>query len=199
MKHEKLLPSLRLNLLCISVVYIAIGAVLLIFPQISLDTLCAALGVAAIILGAVSAAVYFIRCCYLNPDHYGFAGGIAAIVFGLFAVIRTADFSKAFAQILALCMIADCIIKLQFSMDLLRLCNKLWWGLLAVSCIMAALAFLTLIEPFPSPGSNAIFTYSVLIADGIINILAAALLAYALKKYQQFPVSSSEDKPSDDD
>ena len=199
MKHEKLMPSLRLNLLCISVVYIAIGAVLLIFPQISLHTLCSALGVAAIILGAVSAAIYFIRQCYRNPDHYGFAGGIAAIVFGLFAVIRTADFSKGFAQILALCMIADCIVKLQFSMDLLRLKNKLWWGLLAIACIMAALAFLTLIAPFSTPESNDIFTYSVLIADGVINILATALLTHALKKYQQLSIRPEDDAASDED
>lgn len=188
----KALPNLRTNLLCLSVIYIAIGVVLLVFPQISLAMLCGAIGAAAIIFGVVNVAVYFIRKGFLNPNQLGFSIGVAALLFGLFAVLRTDDFKLGFAQILALCMIADSIVKLQFSMDLLRLQNKLWWVSLALACVTAGLSMAILLVPFSNGAVKDTYTYIVLIADGVVNILTTAYLSFALKRFAK-PVAAPEE------
>lgn len=182
---KNLLSNLRINLLCLSVVYIAIGAVLLIFPQVSIESLCGALGVAAIILGVISAAIYFIRKSFREPNRYGFSIGIACILFGLFAVIRSEELAVAFTQVLAICMIADSVLKLQFSMDLFRLNAKLWWVVLAVAAIMAGLTLTALLDPFGDPQTKNVFTYSILVADGVVNILTVAFLSYYLRRMQK--------------
>ena len=100
-------PSMRKGLLLLSVGYIAMGLVFLIFPNLELVDICYALGMILMVLGAVQIAWYLIRKMYLQPENFGFSAGIAQVLLGLFAVLKAADFAFGFAQVLAICMIAD--------------------------------------------------------------------------------------------
>ncbi|MCI8406631.1 MAG: hypothetical protein HFE43_06475 [Oscillospiraceae bacterium] len=178
------LPSLRGALLCLAACYVVIGAVLLIFPGMSLVDICYGIGIAAMILGLVSVAFYFIRKGYLS-ESLGFSGGVALTILGLYAVLQTERFSAAFTQVLAACMIADGIVKLQFSMDLLRLKGKLWWCVLAGALVGVGLAVAILLYDFPDADSKNVYTYVVLIADGVLNALSVALLAWERRQHKR--------------
>lgn len=184
MKHwERNSPNLRGTLLCMAACYIVIGAVLLLFPQMSLVSICSGIGIAAIILGLISVAVYFIRQGYLAENNIGFAGGMATALMGLYAVLQTDRFAVAFTQVLAFCMIADGIVKLQFSMDLLRLKGRLWWLLLLAALAGTGLAMAILLYPFESVEAKNFYTYIVLITDGVLNAAAVFWLSWQRKRF----------------
>lgn len=198
MKYDS--PNLRGLLLCISACYIAIGAVLLAFPGVSLITVCEGIGIGAIILGIVAVAVYFIRQGFRSENNVGFSVGMAAAILGLYAVLRTEEFSRAFTQVLAFCVIADGILKLQFSMDLLRLKGKLWWLLLLLSLAVSGAAMALLLYPFSSAGEKNFYTYIVLIVDGALNALSVFWLSRrrgSFMKAEAAALESGEDKSGD--
>ena len=180
-KTEKSM-NIRVWLLCASACYIIAGIVLLIFPAMQLDDFCYAIGIFLMILGAVNVAWYFVRQSYQNPDSFGLSIGAAEFLVGLFAVLKTTEFTYAFSQILAVSMVFDSIIKLQYSMDLLRLKSPRWWWLLVVSVVMGAGAMAILLAPFPDNRLRLTFTYAVMIADGAANIAAALLLSARRKQ-----------------
>lgn len=194
MKQNKIIPNLKLNLICLSAAYIAIGVVMLAFPQMSLPNLCNAIGVVAIIVGIIGVAFYFIRKSFLDPDQIGFAGGVAMILFGLFAVVRPEEFARGFSQILSFCVIGDSIVKLQFSMDLLRLKSSRWWVIVLIALATAGLSMGILLYPFADPNAKSFYTYVVLLTDGVVNIVTTAYLNIRLKKYQKAMASGTEEK-----
>lgn len=183
-KTEKNL-DIRVWLLCASACYLVTGVVLLILPEVQLSDFCYAIGVFLTIVGAVSVAWYFLRQSYQDPDNFGFSFGVAEFLVGLFAVIKTEEFSYAFSQILAVSMVFDSIVKMQYSMDLFRMKSSRWVPLLVVSGVIAALSMAILIAPFSEERFRLVYTYSVMVADGAANIAAALLLSVQRKKVQQ--------------
>ncbi|MCH3972591.1 MAG: DUF308 domain-containing protein [Oscillospiraceae bacterium] len=172
-------------LVCVSAAYIIGGALLLLFPQISLPALCQAIAILLMIAGTVLILIYFLRKRYLDPGHFEFAGGAACILLGVFSLMRTAEIAFAFSQLLAIAVLADSLIKIQYSTDLLRLQMKKWWIVLLLAGASIALAMTALANPFGDDAKRLTFTYAVLITDGILNIIVVLILRHAHKTYQQ--------------
>ena len=193
-QKEKTFESTWIMLVCISVAYIAGGVLLLLFPQVSLPALCQAMGILLIIVGIVLIFAYFLRKRYLTPGHFEFAGGAACILLGVFALMRTGEVAFAFSQILALLVLGDSLVKLQYSTDLLRLQEKKWWAVLVAAGISIVLAMTALANPFGKDQDRLTFTYVVLIADGVLNIAVVLFLRYAHRVYEnQILKNSMED------
>lgn len=178
------MPDLKMVLLQLSVYYIAIGAVLLIMPNLSLLDICYAIGILLMICGIITVAIYFIRKKYLVSEHYGFSVGVTQFLLGLYAAVRSDDFSMILMQILAICMIFDSIVKMQNSIELFRFRTRNWWILLLLSLITAGLAFVILVVQFQDKSMQEIYTYSVLIFDGVVNIAVMVYLSRKRKAYQ---------------
>ncbi|MCH4239047.1 MAG: DUF308 domain-containing protein [Oscillospiraceae bacterium] len=184
-QKEKTFESSWVMLVCISVAYIAGGVLLLMFPQISLPALCQAMGILLIIGGIVLIFSYFLQKRYLVPGHFEFAGGAACILLGIFALMRTTEVAFAFSQILALMVLGDSLVKMQYSMDLLRLQEKRWWAVLIAAVLSIVLAMTALANPFGNDSIRLRFTYAVLIADGAMNIVVVLFLRHAHRCYEK--------------
>ena len=76
---EKESGNLRMGMMFLSICYIAIGAILLIFPNIALTDLCYALGILFMISGVINVAWYLIKKGYLVPGRFGFAFGVTQV------------------------------------------------------------------------------------------------------------------------
>ena len=169
---------------CISVAYIAGGILLLLFPQVSLANIWTGLGLVLIVAGVVLISAYFLRKRYLTPGHFGFAGGAACVLLGIFSLLRTSDVAFAFSQFLALLVLADSLLKLQYSTDLLRLCQQRWWLVLAAAAVGSTLAMIALVNPFGQEQARLQFTYAALITDGALNIASLLYLNHARRIFQ---------------
>ena len=195
-KADKVFPNAKLNMICLSICYIVIGIVLLMFPNLSLKDICYVLGIVVMIVGIINVALYFVRKGYMVPNQFGFSVGVIEVLIGLFAVVRTAEFSFAFSQILALCILVDSVVKMQFSMDLLRMKTPNWWVWLILSVAMLAVAMVILINPFGEGDIRNIFTYVVLAVDGVLNIVTVIYLSHQSKKYHQLMEGQSHSAES---
>ncbi len=184
-QNQRKIP-VKLGIIFLSACYIVIAVVLLVFPQMSLVDLSYAIGIVSMIVGVLMGLLYILRKKYLEAEEYGLAIGISAVLLGLFAVIRSAEFAVAFSQILALLVMFDCIVKLQFSMDLLRMKNGNWIGIMIASAVMAVLALMILVNPFGTDiKAKDTYTYIILLIDGILNIIVVFYRSRQAKKYLQ--------------
>ncbi|HCA71605.1 MAG: DUF308 domain-containing protein [Oscillospiraceae bacterium] len=184
-QQEKKFENSWTVLICISVAYIAGGILLLMFPQVSLPALCQAMGILLIIVGIVLIFSYFLRKRYLSPNHFEFAGGAACVLLGIFSLMRTNEVAFAFSQILALLVLCNSLIKMQYSTDLLRLREKRWWLVLLAAVCSIVLAMTALSNPFNNDQVRLHFTYAILIVDGAMNIAVVLFLRHAHKQYDR--------------
>ena len=185
LERKEAFPTAWTGLLCLSAAYIVLGVLLLVMPQISLTMICQVLGIVLAIAGAIGILVYFLRRQYEVPGRFGFAAGTACVLLGLFALLRTAQVAFAFSQILTICVVGDCLVKLQYATDLLRLYHRNWFVVLLLALGLAALALVALANPFGSDNVRLPFTYGVLIADGVANVGVVIYLHAAYRGQRQ--------------
>ncbi len=190
--------GLRTSFTCLSIAYVAIGVIMLIVSSVpgsvTLSLICYVLGILLTIVGVVAGILYFLRKSYRRKNRYGFILGLSCFLIGFYALCNNADFTNFFFMFIALCMLADSVIKMQFSMELLRVRSRKWWIVLSAGVITILLAMVVLINPFgTNTSSRDIYTYIVLIVDGVINLVTMIYVSLTAQRGQD---ESSSDQLS---
>lgn len=161
----RLVRSVKAAFAAVSAVLMAGGLCLLVWPEVSATVLCAALGIAALLYGAVRLVGYFSRDLYRLAFQFDLAVGILSIVVGLVLLLRTGAVLAHLPAGLGLFILADCVLRLQTALDARRFGMRRWWMLLAAAICGGAVGALLLLRPFE--GGMA-----------LVRLMGAALLLY---------------------
>ena len=162
----------------VSVVLIAAGAALLVWPDASASLICGAMGVVAILAGAVRLAGYFSNDLYRLAFQFDLAVGVLSILLGGILLLRTEDVLLLLPAIAGLFILVDSVLRLQTAIDAKHFGMDKWWAILLLSAAGAALGLLLLLRPFQSGRVLARMLGLTLAADGAENLLACR---YTLK------------------
>lgn len=183
-----------LGFLGLSFLYVILGIVFLLFPSIGLTHICYLLGSVFVVFGVVCIVLYFMKEQYQNLNAYGFTGGAACLVFGIYILVKCSSVAGVFQQFLAVCIIINSIMKLQNSMDLLRLKDKFWWITTLLAVVTTIMAFIILCYPDSFISDTSVHPYIsvVLIVDGVLSIISFFHLAVKLKQFEKSETSIIE-------
>jgi uncharacterized membrane protein HdeD (DUF308 family) len=165
---------------CISII---LGLALLFVPQIQIITICYSISTVMVAAGIIFIVKYFLAEGYLNMNEYGFSIGVLMVVLGMCALVREEQVASFFILCIGGFVLISGIIKLQYSMALKIVEDKLWIVLLLVSFIIMGLAITIILDPFSSKDTLQTFTYYILIIDGILSIICNIYLFWYLKNY----------------
>lgn len=169
------------KMVMVSIVYIAFGAITLFVNQESLSAFVKSVGVVFIIVGGFQMLTYFFKKSYLIASDFGFSLGLLYVVAGIAIFFKPVLILENYATIFAACVILDGSIKLQYSMNLLRLNDDRWLKFTIVSAALTILA--TLLILFDMGKFRSYYLSMLLIADGIANIYC---LIYYNRKVKQY-------------
>ena len=157
----------------VSVVLIAAGAALLVWPDASASLICGAMGVVAILAGAVRLAGYFSNDLYRLAFQFDLAVGVLSILLGGILLLRTEDVLLLLPAIAGLFILVDSVLRLQTAIDAKHFGMDKWWAILLLSAAGAALGLLLLLRPFQSGRVLLVRLLGLtLAADGAENLLA---------------------------
>lgn len=165
---------------CISII---LGVALLFVPQIQIITICYSISTVMVAAGIIFIVKYFLAEGYLNMNEYGFSIGVLMVVLGMCALVREEQVAAFFILCIGGFVLISGIIKLQYSMALKIVEDKLWIVLLFVSFIIMGLAIAIILNPFSSKDTLQTFTYYILIIDGILSIVCNIYLFWSLKNH----------------
>lgn len=169
-------------IITIAVIEIALGALLLFVPQIEISTLCYLLCAALVITGIFLIVKYFLSDAYKNMDEYGFSIGVFFVILGMCALVRVEQVSASFLLCMGIALLMTSVIKFQNALDLKNLDEKTWIWVLAISLVFTVASVIIIINPFSSIRTLQLFTYRILIVDGIISLLSNFYLFIKLKQ-----------------
>lgn len=156
----------------VSVVLIAAGAALMVWPDASASLICGAMGVVAILAGAVRLAGYFSNDLYRLAFQFDLAVGVLSILLGGILLLRTEDVLLLLPAIAGLFILVDSVLRLQTAIDAKHFGMGKWWAILLLSLAGTALGLLLLIRPFRSGLLLVRLLGLTLAADGAENLLA---------------------------
>ena len=160
----------------LSVIYIILGVILLIYPSQTIDVICRIIGATAVICGAYMIMKFFFRGASSILSATGLVFGIFCLVCGII-LIASPDFVKSILPfIIGIVIIIDSAFKLMTSFEIKNTTREGWLGVLVLSVIGLVFGFIIVFNA----GATADFIVRIigvsLIVEAIENLCTAAVI-----------------------
>lgn len=168
-----------------SVMYIIFGGVLLIWPDLSLQTLCYVLGIMAIVFGLAHVALYFIKDRMISMLQMDLVSGICGIAAGIFILVKPGLIIELLPFLAGVLMMLGAVVKLQNALDLKRLEFEKWHLILTAALIMLILGIVLVVNPFKTMKVIVALMGVGLLVDGIVNIFDMIMINHIIRKMRK--------------
>jgi len=148
-------------------------------------------GIVIAVAGGLQILIYFLKKDYMKPQDFSFSLGLL-LIFGGLLVLGKADFIVAnYRPVIAAVVVLDSILRMQYSMNLLRV-NDAQWKVHAVLALIPAVmgGVLILVD---LKGMLANYFSFLLILDGIANIYTVLYYRRFVKNYERKMLKAGDD------
>jgi len=177
MKSEKLSSVLG------SLIYIALGLVLMFYPDIVGKTVCNILGGIAIVLGIVYIAAYLMTSVESRvvQNTNGLAAGIILLILGVFIFIKSEMVIALIPFILGFMISLKGIVGIQNTVNLGKFGSGMYKGNLYAAIIITIFGIIMMLNPFSTAKILFIMIGVGLVCSGLVDILANFIMGRKLK------------------
>lgn len=142
------LKQLRWNLILMALVFIALGVILIIWPTETLTTSCYILAALLIAVGVVSLISYMKKDISGIIYRYDLVVGLSCVLGGVLIIIKVNQLTDLIPVVLGFLVTISGILKIQNSIDMLRLGHGTWHVAFALAVINIVFGIVLLINPF---------------------------------------------------
>ena len=123
----KKIRGIKIELIIISIALFVLGLFLTIFPEVSQIIICRAVGIALCVWGVLRLMTYFRMSREDVFVSFGLVQGISLLAFGIFFVMRPEAIAVFFGTAIAIIIIIDGILKLQYAIEFYHMEAQRWW------------------------------------------------------------------------
>lgn len=153
-------------------------------------------GLVIAVMGALQILIYFLKKDYMKPQDFTFSLGLLLIFAGL-VVCTKADFIVMnYRGVIGAVVVLDSILRMQYSMNLLRVNDKQWKVHTLLAVLPAILGIVLILVNLGGMIENY-FSF-LLILDGIANIYTVLYYRRFVKQAQQNMIEKQEEHSTDD-
>lgn len=169
-----MLKSIRNSLILSSLLYIVLGVVLLVMPELSLGFACLLIGGAVVIYGVVRLAAYLRG----GPatDKLDLVLGVLLILLGLFLLIWIRFLLAFVPVVLGIYILIDSFGSLKRSLDMKALGFGRWWVSFLVAAALAICGLVMVLNPFGTIEGLVMFIGLGFLIDGVTTLVNTILL-----------------------
>ena len=169
-----MLKSIRNSLILSSLLYIVLGLVLLVMPELSLGFACLLIGGAVVIYGVVRLAAYLRG----GPaaDKLDLVRGVLLILLGLFLLIWIRFLLAFLPVVLGIYILIDSFGSLKRSLDMKALGFGRWWVSFLVAAALAICGLVMVLNPLGTIESLVMFIGLGFLIDGVTTLVNTILL-----------------------
>lgn len=175
------LKKFKNTFMTFSILYIILGVVIIIWPEISARIICNVLGILTLAFGAVKVISYFSKDTSNMTFGFDLAQGILYIILGIFVLSSPNVVISILPFILGLVIVIDSIIRMQLAVDLKRAQYTKWSTSLILAIITGIFGAILLFNPFAGGMALTIYMGISLVVDGVVNLWGLIYVTKALK------------------
>lgn len=147
-------------------------------------------GIIIAIVGGLQILIYFLRKDYLKPQDFSFSLGLLLIFAGLVVTFKSEFIVLNYRPVVAVAVVLDSILRMQYSMNLLRV-NDGQWKIHTALAVLPAIFGLVLILVDLGGMLENYFSF-LLILDGIANMYTVLYYRKFVKRSLQRMKESGE-------
>ena len=177
----------------LSVLLVVVGVVMLVWPNLTMDLLGIMIGICMLVVGIAHIILYFTKDRSETVLQMDLAVGVVLSAFGAFMLMHKDFVNLALPFAAAIVLLIGGILKIQYALDMKRLCFRYWNILLIVAIAMIVFALVLLYNPF----REKVLIYVIggsLIVDGALSIASILMISHRLKKMAKGAVYTGYDR-----
>ena len=164
-----MLKSIRNSLILSSLLYIVLGVVLLVMPELSLGFACLLIGGAVLVYGVVRLAAYLRGG--ENADKLDLVLGVLLILLGLCRFLLA-----LVPMVLGIYILVDSLGSIKRSLDMKALGFSRWWVSCLVAAALAVCGLVMVLNPFGTIEGLVMFVGLGFLVDGVTTLVNTILL-----------------------
>ncbi len=189
--------SIKKEIIFADAAFLVLGFIMTIIPGYSKGIICTASGILIGIWGILKLVMYFTSNKASIPfSSYGIVPGASSIVFSVILIVSNEIVADAVIKVLALILIISAILKVQYTIEFIKLKEKNWYVPLIGAAIAITLGALVLFEVFDynKTGVWRFLGISFLVTGGW-DIIAVTKLASITEKLESKKNKKESDAP----
>lgn len=188
-----LLKQLKWNLILLAVIFIALGIVLILWPGATMKTICYLLAAMLLALGVASLINYLRKDISGIIYRYDLVVGLCAILGGILVVVKVDKLTDLIPAVLGFLVTMSGILKMQNSVDMLRLGHGTWHVAFAMAIVNIVAGIVLLMNPFEAAQILIMCIGIALVYSGITDLYVTISISRRLSKIKTEIVVAEED------
>lgn len=177
-----LLKKTKIINVLVSLLMIAIGVLIVLYPSLSMKALCYVLGAAAIVFGAIKVVNYFQKTFARFIFQFDLGLGAFLIALGVMLIALPEKISAIIPVVIGVFWFIEGAMRFETYADARKCGLKYRSAILAFAVIFCVLGLLLIINPFKGANALMILLGVSIIIDGIQNVLIIVYLSKFGKK-----------------
>lgn len=177
----KTLKKLKWNVIISSVIYVALGVILLIWPEMTAKNICYVVGVISIAVGVVNLIDYIRKDYSVDEYRYNLVYGMVFILLGIFIFVKVETVISIIPVLLGFAVTISGLLKFQNAVDLVRMKYSGWGIVMIVSILNIAFGIVLIMNPFASAMILFICIGIGMIYSGVSDLIATIMLSRSIK------------------
>lgn len=185
--------EIKFNNMLMSIVYIALGLIIILFPGTTARTICYVAGGAVIALGAVTMLTYMAREIHIRYYQNDFALGLLEILSGIFIIWKSDLIISLIPFLFGFFVMISGFIKLQQALDIKKMGISTWASVLFVAVINIIFGLILLINPFKAATVLFMLIGAGLLFSGISDLIINVVISKKVKNYMRdnYPIDTT--------
>mgnify|MGYP000613667884 FL=1 len=188
-----LLKQLKWNLILLAVIFIALGIVLILWPGATMKTICYLLAAMLLALGVASLINYLRKDISGIIYRYDLVVGLCAILGGILVIVKVDKLTDLIPAVLGFLVTMSGILKMQNSVDMLRLGHGTWHVAFAMAIVNIVAGIVLLMNPFEAAQILIMCIGIALVYSGITDLYVTISISRRLSRLKTEIVVAEDD------
>lgn len=188
-----LLKQLKWNLILLAVIFIALGIVLILWPGATMKTICYLLAAMLLALGVASLINYLRKDISGIIYRYDLVVGLCAILGGILVIVKVDKLTDLIPAVLGFLVTMSGILKMQNSVDMLRLGHGTWHVAFAMAIVNIVAGIVLLMNPFEAAEILIMCIGIALVYSGITDLYVTISISRRLSRLKTEIVVAEDD------
>lgn len=177
----KRFKSLRINMLATSIVYVLLGLVFIIWPEVVTQSIAVIVGVMLALAGVVYIIDYF-RKWDIEYRSNGLAIGILLLFGALLLLLQSNLLAAALPILLGFAVVVSGTVKLQNAVVLYKAKERAWVPVLVMAGVSLIFGIIIMVDPFTALYALIVFIGVALLISGLTDLAIIILMAHRSKQ-----------------
>ena len=181
----RLLKEFKKDSIFTAIAIIVLGIILTFFPEKATNIICYVIGALLLAGGVIKLVEYFRAKAVEAFGSFGLVGGTLLAVIGLVFIVNPGVLAKIVTTVIAVILIADGVLKIQYAINLSRVDAGRWWVVLTVGIVMTLIGILAIFNPFETVAAFMMVVGIVLIISGVFDLITIFYVSKSVKAFDE--------------